>query len=90
MSLSSSQRVWKFVAIDADIKLVHSFLIERRDAQEATGFRVSLANELINRVEITSQEPSPRACAARFHYEGLIVGHEVSPESIPLRGAIQI
>ncbi|HVF59773.1 MAG TPA: integrase core domain-containing protein [Thermoanaerobaculia bacterium] len=46
--------VWTFVAIDADTKLVPSFLVGSRDAGTATEFMQDLAGRLVNRVQLTT------------------------------------
>lgn len=46
--------VWTWVAIDADSKLVASWLVGRRDAECATEFIQDLAGRLANRVQLTS------------------------------------
>jgi IS1 family transposase len=46
--------VWTFTAIDADTKLVPSFLVGSRDAGCATEFVQDLASRLANRIQLTS------------------------------------
>jgi IS1 family transposase len=46
--------VWTFVAVDADTKLVPSFLVGSRDAGCATEFMQDLAGRLVNRVQLTT------------------------------------
>lgn len=46
--------VWTFTAIDAETKLVPSFLVGARDAATATEFCQDLASRLANRVQVTS------------------------------------
>ncbi len=46
--------VWTWVAIDADTKLVPSFMVGRRDAQSAKLFMDDLAGRLANRVQLTT------------------------------------
>lgn len=46
--------VWTFVAVDADTKLVPSFLVGSRDAGCATEFMQDLAGRLSNRVQLTT------------------------------------
>ena len=46
--------VWTWVAMDADTKLVCSWLVGRRDAGCATEFIQDLANRLANRVQLTT------------------------------------
>ena len=46
--------IWTWVAIDADTKLVPSWLVGRRDAVCATEFLADLAARLANRIQLTS------------------------------------
>jgi IS1 family transposase len=46
--------VWTFVAIDADTKLVPSWLVGSRDIGSATELMQDLAGRLVNRVQITT------------------------------------
>jgi len=46
--------VWTFTAIDAETKLIPSFLIGSRDAGSATEFMQDLAGRLVNRVQLTT------------------------------------
>jgi IS1 family transposase len=46
--------VWTWVAMDADTKLVCSYLVGKRDAGSATEFVQDLANRLANRVQLTT------------------------------------
>jgi IS1 family transposase len=46
--------VWTFTAIDADMKLMPSFLVGSRDAGCATEFMQDLASRLVNRVQLTT------------------------------------
>ncbi len=46
--------VWTWVAIDADTKLVASWLVGKRDAGCATEFVQDVANRMANRIQLTS------------------------------------
>ena len=46
--------IWTWVAIDADTKLVPSWLVGNRDAETAQVFMDDLASRLANRVQLTS------------------------------------
>ncbi len=46
--------VWTWVAIDADTKLVPSYMVGNRDAQSARFFIEDLASRLANRVQLTT------------------------------------
>jgi IS1 family transposase len=45
---------WTFVAIDADTKLVPSYLVGKRDLKTAKEFMIDLSERLTNRVQISS------------------------------------
>ena len=46
--------VWTFTAIDADTKLVPSFLVGLRDTETATAFCMDLASRMASRIQLTS------------------------------------
>lgn len=46
--------VWTWTAIDADTKIVPSWLVGLRDAEHATAFVTDLAGRLANRVQVTT------------------------------------
>ncbi len=46
--------VWTFTAIDADTKLMPSFMVGSRDSGTATEFMQDLASRLVNRVQLTA------------------------------------
>jgi len=46
--------VWTFIALDADTKLIPSFIVGKRDAYNAKAFISDLASRLKNRVQISS------------------------------------
>jgi transposase-like protein len=46
--------VWRWAAIDADTKLIASWLVSSRDAGAAFEFAHDLASHIIGRVQITS------------------------------------
>lgn len=46
--------VWTWVAMDADTKLVPTWLVGKRDANDATGFMNDVASRLANRVQLTT------------------------------------
>ncbi len=45
---------WTFVAVDAETKLVPSFLVGKRDAQSTRAFIADVASRLCNRVQIST------------------------------------
>jgi transposase-like protein len=46
--------VWTFIALDADTKLIPSFVVGKRDAYHAKAFMQDLAGRVKNRVQISS------------------------------------
>jgi IS1 family transposase len=46
--------VWTFIALDADTKLIPSFIVGKRDAYHAKAFISDLAGRLQNRVQVSS------------------------------------
>jgi IS1 family transposase len=46
--------VWAFTAVDADTKLIPTFLVGTRDGGTATEFMQDLAGRLVNRVQLTT------------------------------------
>lgn len=63
--------VWTWTAIDAETKLVPSWLIGFRDTEHATVFMKDLAGRLANRVQLTSDghKPYMEAVEAAFAHE---------------------
>jgi IS1 family transposase len=51
--------VWTWVALDPDSKLVVTWLVGRRDADDATAFLLDLAPRLRNRVQLTTDGHRP-------------------------------
>src|SRR5207247_9985470 len=51
--------VWLWVAVDADTKLVPSWMLGQRDLATATAFVSDLASRLSNRAQITSDGHRP-------------------------------
>jgi transposase-like protein len=46
--------VWTFIALDADTKLIPSFVVGKRDSYHAKAFMSDLASRVSNRVQISS------------------------------------
>lgn len=46
--------VWTFIALDADTKLIPSFIVGKRDAYHAKAFMADLASRIDNRVQVSS------------------------------------
>jgi IS1 family transposase len=78
--------VWTWVAIDADTKLVPSFMVGDRGAKTAKLFMDDLANRLANRVQLTTDghrvylEAVENAFAGDIDYAMLIKIYESSQE----------
>ncbi|MBI4165700.1 MAG: DDE-type integrase/transposase/recombinase [Acidobacteria bacterium] len=78
--------VWTWVAIDADTKLVPSFMVGNRDGQSATMFIDDLKGRLANRVQLTTDglkvylEAVEGAFGADVDYAMLVKMYESSQE----------
>jgi len=78
--------VWTWVAIDADTKLVPSWLVAGRDAGSARAFVDDLASRLANRVQLTSDghkaylEAVDGAFGGQVDYAMLIKIYGAAPE----------
>jgi IS1 family transposase len=57
--------VWTWVAIDADTKLVPSFLVGRRDADDAYAFMSDLAGRVRDRVQLSTDGHRPYLTAVQ-------------------------
>ena len=64
--------VWTFTAIDADTKLMPSFLVGSRDAGCATEFMQDLAGRLANRVQLTTDGHKMYLAAVEDAFAGAI------------------
>jgi IS1 family transposase len=62
--------VWTFTAIDAETKLIPSFLIGSRDTGSATAFLQDLAGRLVNRVQLTTDGHKMYLSAAEDAFHG--------------------
>jgi len=78
--------VWTWVALDADTKLVPSFMIGRRDTEDAYAFMTDLAGRLRKRVQLTTDGHKPYlqavegAFGSDIDYAMLHKIYEASPE----------
>lgn len=78
---------WTWTAIDADTKLVMSWLVGGRDSEYAMGFMDDLAKRLANRVQLTSDghraylEAIEGALGGDIDYAMLIKLYGASPDS---------
>jgi len=61
---------WTFVALDADTKLVPSYLVGKRNLQTATKFMIDLSGRLANRVQISSDSLRPYVEATEVAFGG--------------------
>ncbi len=64
--------VWTFTAIDADTKLMPSFLVGTRDAGCATEFMQDLASRLVNRVQLTTDGHKMYLSAVEEGFQGQV------------------
>ncbi len=64
--------VWTFTAVDADTKLIPSFLIGSRDAESATEFMQDLASRLVNRVQLTTDGHKMYLSATEEAFHGAV------------------
>lgn len=76
---------WTFVAIDADTKLVPSFITGKRDAETAQMFTDDLASRLRNRVQLSSDglalyvDTVEQAFGADVDYAQIVKSYEAEP-----------
>jgi IS1 family transposase len=64
--------VWTFTAIDAETKLIPSFLIASRDAGSATELIQDLASRLVNRVQLTTDGHKMYLSAVEEGFHGAV------------------
>ncbi|HXO26166.1 MAG TPA: IS1 family transposase [Thermoanaerobaculia bacterium] len=64
--------VWTFTAIDAETKLIPSFLIGSRDAGSATELLQDLASRLVNRVQLTTDGHKMYLSAVEEAFQGSV------------------
>jgi IS1 family transposase len=64
--------VWTWVAMDADSKLVISYLVGARDTDHATAFIADVASRLANRVQLTTDGHKPYLQAVEDGFGGAI------------------
>jgi IS1 family transposase len=62
--------VWTFTAIDAETKLMPSYLVGSRDAGSATEFMQDLASRLVNRVQLTTDGHKMYLSAVEEAFQG--------------------
>jgi len=83
--------VWTFTAIDADTKLIPSFLIGSRDAGSATELLQDLASRLVNRVQLTTDghkmylSAVDEAFGGAIDYAQLVKMYGAAPEGPEVR-----
>jgi IS1 family transposase len=77
--------VWTFIALDADTKLIPSFIVGKRDAYHAKAFMSDLASRLKNRVQISSdslrayEDATERAFGSEVDYGQVVKTYAVTP-----------
>jgi len=76
---------WVFVALDADSKLIPSYLVGKRTGENAQAFIADLSNRLNNRVQLSSDSMSAYpdavelAFGAKVDYGQLVKAYEAEP-----------
>jgi IS1 family transposase len=77
--------VWTFIALDADTKLIPSYVVGKRDAYHAKAFMSDLAGRLANRVQISSdslrayEDATERAFGSEVDYGQVVKTYAVTP-----------
>ena len=77
--------VWTFIALDADSKLIPSFIVGKRDAYHAKAFMDDLASRLALRVQISSDalaaypDAFERSFGADADYGQIVKTYSVTP-----------
>jgi IS1 family transposase len=75
--------VWTFIALDADSKLIPSFVVGKRDAYHAKMFMEDLASRLIRRVQLSSDGLSAYIDAVDYGFgSGVDYGQIVKTYSV--------
>jgi IS1 family transposase len=80
--------VWTFIALDADTKLIPSYIVGKRDGYHAKAFMSDLAGRLTNRVQISSdslaayQDATERAFGSEVDYGQVVKTYAVTPLGI--------
>jgi hypothetical protein len=76
--------VWTFIALDADTKLIPSFLAGKRDSYHANAFVDDLASRMCNRVQVSSDQLAAypdaieRGLGLEVNYAQLVKTYSVS------------
>lgn len=84
-SLDEVGDFWTWVALDADTKLVPSFLVGKRDAVSANRFMTDLSSRLANRVQLTSDglrlyiEAVEQGFGGNVDYAQIVKSYEAEP-----------
>ncbi len=79
---------WVFVALDADSKLIPSYLVGKRTAENTQAFITDLSNRLDNRVQLTSDSLNLYATAVEevfgigVDYGQLVKSYEAEPTGV--------
>jgi IS1 family transposase len=83
--------VWTWVAMDAETKLVPTWLVGKRDANDALGFMRDVASRLANKVQLTTDGHRPyleaveEAFGGDIDYAMLIKVYGAAPEGAQVR-----
>ncbi len=76
---------WTFIALDADTKLIPSFIVGKRDSYHAKAFMSDLASRLVNRVQISSdslrayEDAIERGFGTEVDYAQVVKTYAVTP-----------
>ena len=77
--------VWTLIALDADTKLIPSYVVGKRDAYHAKAFMSDLAGRLKNRVQISSdalkayEDAVERSFGANVDYGHIVKTYSLTP-----------
>jgi IS1 family transposase len=77
--------VWTFIALDADTKLIPSFVVGKRDSYHTKEFMNDLASRLVNRVQISSdslrayEDAIERGFGSEVDYAQVVKTYAVTP-----------
>jgi len=77
--------VWTFIALDADTKLIPSFIIGKRDSYHAKAFMSDLASRVSNRVQISSdalaayEDAIERGFGSEVDYGQIVKTYSLTP-----------
>lgn len=85
--------MWTWTAIDADSKLIVSWLVGGRSADTATVFIKDLAARLANRIQLTSDGHKPYLIAVADAFDGVPIDYAMLTKiysDLPRKGGCQV